>query len=102
MLSFCISGGNLHDLINQQKGKLFTEEVKSVLLKSAVLAILFRGKRLCSVLALKKVPYLGMHFFFLLWVYFHCVLLSLQTMIWYFYQIASAVAHIHKAGILHR
>ncbi|MGH0182364.1 UNVERIFIED_CONTAM: hypothetical protein FKN15_009426 [Acipenser sinensis] len=48
-LEYC-NGGNLHDLINQQKGKLFTEE----------------------------------------------------TMIWYFYQIASAVAHIHKAGILHR
>uniref|UniRef100_A0A8D0CH24 non-specific serine/threonine protein kinase n=1 Tax=Scleropages formosus TaxID=113540 RepID=A0A8D0CH24_SCLFO len=48
-LEYC-NGGNLYDKINQQKGKLFTEEV----------------------------------------------------VIWYLYQIASAVAHIHKAGILHR
>lgn len=25
-----------------------------------------------------------------------------QVVVWYLYQIASAVAHIHKAGILHR
>ncbi|XP_023850324.1 serine/threonine-protein kinase Nek9 [Salvelinus sp. IW2-2015] len=48
-LEYC-NGGNLYDKINQQKGKLFTEEV----------------------------------------------------VIWYLYQVASAVAHIHKAGILHR
>uniref|UniRef100_A0A3B4DPD0 non-specific serine/threonine protein kinase n=1 Tax=Pygocentrus nattereri TaxID=42514 RepID=A0A3B4DPD0_PYGNA len=48
-LEYC-NGGNLYDKINQQKGKLFTEEV----------------------------------------------------VIWYLYQIASAVAHIHKAGVLHR
>ncbi|XP_026211303.1 serine/threonine-protein kinase Nek9 [Anabas testudineus] len=48
-LEYC-NGGNLYDKINQQRGKLFTEEV----------------------------------------------------VIWYLYQIASAVAHIHKAGILHR
>ncbi|XP_036398835.1 serine/threonine-protein kinase Nek9 isoform X2 [Megalops cyprinoides] len=48
-LEYC-NGGNLYDKINQQKGKLFTEEI----------------------------------------------------VIWYLYQIASAVAHIHKAGILHR
>ncbi|MBN3294900.1 NEK9 kinase, partial [Amia calva] len=48
-LEYC-NGGNLYDRINQQKGKLFTEEV----------------------------------------------------VIWYLYQITSAVAHIHKAGILHR
>uniref|UniRef100_A0A673X9Z4 non-specific serine/threonine protein kinase n=1 Tax=Salmo trutta TaxID=8032 RepID=A0A673X9Z4_SALTR len=47
---FSISGGNLFDKINQQKGKRFTEEV----------------------------------------------------VIWYLYQVTSAVAHIHKAGILHR
>ncbi|KAG7466419.1 hypothetical protein MATL_G00164470 [Megalops atlanticus] len=48
-LEYC-NGGNLYDKINQQKGKLFTEEI----------------------------------------------------VIWYLYQIASAVAHIHKAGVLHR
>ncbi|KAM6961231.1 serine/threonine-protein kinase Nek9 [Aplochiton taeniatus] len=48
-LEYC-NGGNLCDKINQQKGKLFSEEV----------------------------------------------------VIWYLYQIASAVAHIHKAGVLHR
>nr|XP_019940598.1 PREDICTED: serine/threonine-protein kinase Nek9 [Paralichthys olivaceus] len=48
-LEYC-NGGNLYDKINQQKGKLFSEEV----------------------------------------------------VIWYLYQIASAVAHIHKAGVLHR
>uniref|UniRef100_A0A671U5P2 non-specific serine/threonine protein kinase n=1 Tax=Sparus aurata TaxID=8175 RepID=A0A671U5P2_SPAAU len=48
-LEYC-NGGNLYDKINQQKGKLFSEEV----------------------------------------------------VIWYLYQIASAVSHIHKAGILHR
>ncbi|KAM3870835.1 serine/threonine-protein kinase Nek9 [Diretmus argenteus] len=48
-LEYC-NGGNLYDKINQQKGKLFSEEV----------------------------------------------------VVWYLYQIASAVAHIHKAGILHR
>ncbi|XP_008336115.1 serine/threonine-protein kinase Nek9 isoform X2 [Cynoglossus semilaevis] len=48
-LEYC-NGGNLYDKINQQRGKLFTEEV----------------------------------------------------VVWYLYQIASAVAHIHKAGILHR
>uniref|UniRef100_A0AAY4BN11 non-specific serine/threonine protein kinase n=1 Tax=Denticeps clupeoides TaxID=299321 RepID=A0AAY4BN11_9TELE len=48
-LEYC-NGGNLYDKINQQKGKLFSEEV----------------------------------------------------VIWYLYQIVSAVAHIHKAGVLHR
>ncbi|XP_076017833.1 serine/threonine-protein kinase Nek9 [Genypterus blacodes] len=48
-LEYC-NGGNLYDKINQQKGKLFTEEM----------------------------------------------------VIWYLYQVASAVAHIHKAGVLHR
>uniref|UniRef100_A0A8C4GMY9 non-specific serine/threonine protein kinase n=1 Tax=Dicentrarchus labrax TaxID=13489 RepID=A0A8C4GMY9_DICLA len=48
-LEYC-NGGNLYDKINQQKGKLFSEEV----------------------------------------------------VVWYLYQIASAVSHIHKAGILHR
>ncbi|XP_035276081.1 serine/threonine-protein kinase Nek9 isoform X3 [Anguilla anguilla] len=48
-LEYC-NGGNLYDKINQQKGRLFTEEI----------------------------------------------------VIWYLYQIASAVAHIHKAGVLHR
>ncbi|XP_068436477.1 serine/threonine-protein kinase Nek9 isoform X1 [Clinocottus analis] len=48
-LEYC-NGGNLYDKINQQNGKLFSEEV----------------------------------------------------VIWYLYQIASAVSHIHKAGILHR
>ncbi|XP_062254090.1 serine/threonine-protein kinase Nek9 isoform X2 [Platichthys flesus] len=48
-LEYC-NGGNLYDKINQQKGKLFSEEV----------------------------------------------------VIWYLYQIASAVCHIHKAGVLHR
>ncbi|KAJ8396885.1 hypothetical protein AAFF_G00012080 [Aldrovandia affinis] len=48
-LEYC-NGGNLYDKINQQKGKLFTEEI----------------------------------------------------VIWYLYQIASAVTHIHKAGVLHR
>uniref|UniRef100_A0A3Q3IQV8 non-specific serine/threonine protein kinase n=1 Tax=Monopterus albus TaxID=43700 RepID=A0A3Q3IQV8_MONAL len=48
-LEYC-NGGNLYDKINQQKGRLFSEEV----------------------------------------------------VIWYLYQIASAVSYIHKAGILHR
>lgn len=78
----CFLGGNLYDKINQQKGQLFTQEVLF-----ANTSYWKSGYKLIN--------------FVLLWSMYFWSFVS-QVVIWYLFQIASAVAHIHKAGVLHR
>lgn len=73
--SYVLTGGNLNDKIIQQRGKLFPEEVQ---MHNSVLFILNTDSQLLISL------------------------MFLQIVVWYLYQIASAVAYIHKAGVIHR
>ena len=106
-----LSGGNLYDKIVQQKGKLFSEEVGChcpPYTKQIQQCPDSGPKYNCIHFRIKSI-----YCFIDILIYCHivfdvgqlsniCMVCCSQVVVWYLYQIASAVSHIHKVGVLHR